>query len=785
MNDVQMFVEGLEKLETITDPPAKPRVAILGAFNAGKSTLLNSLLGEKLSPVGAIPSTFCPFHFVYGGTFKATVFWGRGKQVFRQRDEFHCFLNQLKTPLRRIIIEYPAPLLKRCCLTDTPGIDSFHGEYIGLVEQEAREADKVLYLFHQRGIEDFNRLFLYKLSSIWKNRNPGDISFWLNCNLGLTDGSSLELTRAALREIFLSPVKLNTINTLKKDNIDFLRLYLEVALARTAHKQTSAALKKIESELPRRIEKTTNIGDDSMFLSEFWRIRETARVILNTRRFLHTLPPVIQALGKLSSSINSGNIEAETGQPGGRPYRPGTVGVKEGRNALLELLDSLLTAKETEPYLDRTKLSEHYNRIEAKRFTVAAAGGFSTGKSTFFNALLKDDLLPRADGPTTASLTRISYGQQKRATVHYPLQATLKMYDSIGDRASLRLNEMAALENWIHAADSPVSFFETASGGRFQHVSGGDMDKKLKHLKELFAAGAFARTRVSPALPAAFKPIPLKRLKAGKTAEEVRVTFKKAGTMEFDLSHPMEVNSFRNLVTSRENVFRIELVEILYPCEYLKLADFIDTPGLDWIQKHHYKKTRQIIQECDICLIFLNARHILNNMDKEHFGTLFGARAQRLIGKGEIPGREEEKYFFLINFADVLSLAQQEAAANFVRKKLTSPAASEAALAFSKPRIFLLSALKGLTGEDKGQLGAFLKRLEEGILGNSGRAFYLASVEELFFMLSDALRRIRDDLQTGAPILEQKKRLSKAQEILRRSNRRLKEIRNVVFFSGP
>lgn len=96
----------------------------------------------------------------------------------------------------------PRSPFKKCSLVDTPGIDSFHGEYTGLAEQEAREADMVIYLFHQRGIEDFNRLFLYKLSSFWKKRHSGSLSFWLNCNLGLTDGSSLELTRSALREIF-------------------------------------------------------------------------------------------------------------------------------------------------------------------------------------------------------------------------------------------------------------------------------------------------------------------------------------------------------------------------------------------------------------------------------------------------------------------------------------------------------------------------------------------------------------------------------------------------------
>lgn len=784
MDYIRMFIEGQERLEMFAGPLARPRVAVLGAFNAGKSTLINNLLGGELSPVGAIPSTFQPLHFVHGVTFKATVTRGRERLVFRRRDDFHSFLDQLKAPDGRITIEWPAPLLQKCSLVDTPGIDSFHGEYSGLAEQEAREADKVIYLFHQRGIEDFNRLFLYRLSSFWKKRNSSDLSFWLNCNLGLTDGSSLELTRSALREIFLSQMKLYTINTFKKDNIEFLRLFLEVELARAAYRQASTAMQKSEAELSQRINKIVKISNDSLFLSRFWEIQETVSRIIETRRILHSLPSVVLELEQLSDKINSGNIKAGAGAPGGRAYRPGAAGIKEGREDLLELLDRLLQKKELESYLDKAKLNELYNRVAGKRFTVAAAGGFSTGKSTFFNALLKDDLLPRADGPTTPCVTRITYGPQKRAVVHQPLQVTLKMYDLVGNMASLRREEAAALESWLLAAGSPVAFLEAGSGGCFRRVEGREMIEKIKRLKELFAAGSFARTKGSPVLPAAFKPVPLKGLKASGAVEEVRVTFKDAGMIEFDLSRPPELDRFRRLAKGHENFFRIDLIEIQHPAEYLKLAEFIDTPGLDWIQKHHYGKTRQYIQQCDVYLIFLNARHILNNMDKEHFEALFGREARGFTKMGEIPELRAGKYFFLINFADVLSPAQQEAVANFVRRKLASPSAAEG-FTFTNPGVFLISALKGLTGEDGGLLGAFLKRLEEGILGYSGRAFYLAAVEELFLILKDAFKVIRDNFPAGTLSFEQKKHLHAAQDFLRQSSRRLKEIRSTVYFSRP
>lgn len=52
-----------------------------------------------------------------------------------------------------------------------------------------------------------------------------------------------------------------------------------------------------------------------------------------------------------------------------------------------------------------------------KRFTVAFVGEFSRGKSTMINRILGTDILPAANLPTTAILTRIVYGAKPKMTV--------------------------------------------------------------------------------------------------------------------------------------------------------------------------------------------------------------------------------------------------------------------------------------------------------------------------------------------------------------------------------
>lgn len=51
-----------------------------------------------------------------------------------------------------------------------------------------------------------------------------------------------------------------------------------------------------------------------------------------------------------------------------------------------------------------------YKKVQDERFTVAFVGEFSRGKSTIINRLLDDNILPVGNLPTTALLTRITYG---------------------------------------------------------------------------------------------------------------------------------------------------------------------------------------------------------------------------------------------------------------------------------------------------------------------------------------------------------------------------------------
>lgn len=775
MYNLKRYLAGTEELMEILTPSPKPCTVIMGSYNSGKSTLINNLLGQDVSPVDATPATSCLIYFDYGSSFSARYIAPGDKKTFDKMDQLHAFLNRVEFPAGRVEIQLPSPLLKKCRLVDTPGIDFLGGEAARLAGQVLAGADKIIYLFHQRGIEDFSRLFLYKLASMWKGKELRHITFWLNCNLGTCDGSSLESTGAALREIFLNKMRLNTLNSIDRENVDVLRLFLEVDLARDNFRNSMNVLRKTDNELTVRISKLGAIKDDNVFLAEYWTLMDTVRKLLKSEVMLNSLPSVMQEMEELLKTMNSSNLGAVIRKPEGKQYSRKAMSLQETRHALLHLINSLSTDKSIAAYLDRSSLLKLKRLIEGKRFTVVVAGGFSTGKSTFINALLKDTIMPTADGPTTASVNIISYGSTKTATVHLPLQVTLKVYEQIWDKASLNREVLAAVEKWMSDPRHELALLQASTGGNFRHVDRQEMSRLIRQTRELFAAGSISRNSGNKTGPAAFKPVPLKSLRGSGVLHEIRVTFKNAGTRKFDLNRAEELKEFRDF-TSQENVFKIDSVEIRHPCNFLELADFIDTPGLDWVQKYHYDKTSNYIRNCDSYLIFLNARHILNDMDKDSIFEIL---------KNHMPhdsSDEPGKYFLVINFCDVLTPLQRESVYNFVKKHLHLFTGPESATR-SLPYIHMISALKGLSGEDGG-IKRFLSNLEEAILRQSGRGYYQDRVRELQSVLEQAYQKIEDELQSNNLTSERKKVLLRAKEDLREFRRKLKEIRMLIYSPG-
>jgi GTP-binding protein EngB required for normal cell division len=105
-------------------------VALFGRVSSGKSSLLNSLLGTNVLPVGVNPTTAVPTKLRYGTALRAVVIYGDERSEIIPIDELARLITEQENPgnlknVVRAMVEVPSPRLKHgIVLVDTPGLGS-------------------------------------------------------------------------------------------------------------------------------------------------------------------------------------------------------------------------------------------------------------------------------------------------------------------------------------------------------------------------------------------------------------------------------------------------------------------------------------------------------------------------------------------------------------------------------------------------------------------------------------------------------------------------------------
>ena len=144
-------------------------VAVVGKIKAGKSTVVNAMLGEALLPTGAVECTFNVNWLVHGPKRELLVHWKSREtpesfpfEALRSLTERSAENRDRQLDVRYAEVRLPNPLLREFSLIDTPGLESFyeddsantreflkiHGRALSeSTFQNARVADAMLFLF--------------------------------------------------------------------------------------------------------------------------------------------------------------------------------------------------------------------------------------------------------------------------------------------------------------------------------------------------------------------------------------------------------------------------------------------------------------------------------------------------------------------------------------------------------------------------------------------------------------------------------------------------------------
>ena len=130
------------------------RVAVVGEFNAGKSTFLNALLGVDVAPTGVLPTT-ATLHWVAWAPdpFARVLVRGAPDRVVPHAELKATLkaLDQAGASVERVLIYAPIERLKRVEILDTPGFNAPDPEHLAAARQAFDEAHVALWLLDATG----------------------------------------------------------------------------------------------------------------------------------------------------------------------------------------------------------------------------------------------------------------------------------------------------------------------------------------------------------------------------------------------------------------------------------------------------------------------------------------------------------------------------------------------------------------------------------------------------------------------------------------------------------
>lgn len=145
------------------------RIAVAGMVKAGKSTLLNAIIGEEIAPTDTGECTRIVTWYRYGHTPRITLHpvAGEPRQLPFKRVEGRLVfvLGDIRAEhVERLVVEWPSPSLGELTLIDTPGIASLSTDVSArstqfLIPADApSEADAIIYLMRHMHASDLRFL---------------------------------------------------------------------------------------------------------------------------------------------------------------------------------------------------------------------------------------------------------------------------------------------------------------------------------------------------------------------------------------------------------------------------------------------------------------------------------------------------------------------------------------------------------------------------------------------------------------------------------------------------
>lgn len=142
-------------------------MAVMGEFSAGKSTLINAILGEPLLTAKVRPTTAIATFIRYGRRPSATVFFPDGASKRVRLSNLEPFLTG-EIDVSRVELAFPNPLLKQgLVIIDTPGSNVDNPRHIQRARDAISQANTCMFVFD--GKQPFSKSSAEYLDEVRRN----------------------------------------------------------------------------------------------------------------------------------------------------------------------------------------------------------------------------------------------------------------------------------------------------------------------------------------------------------------------------------------------------------------------------------------------------------------------------------------------------------------------------------------------------------------------------------------------------------------------------------------